>query len=131
DVVTGLHYRACSAPAAKTAASATAKPAGAAVTLDHGSARVFIRGILPAIPKLARLRAILENPGSDAPAGAIRFAQEGNPFFRKRNSSKTPFRFRELSRSPAERRRDRHHLIAKRHFVFQIAAIQRFGPDDR
>src|SRR5262249_56753181 len=49
---------------------------------------------------------------------------------RTRNSSKAPFCSRDLSRSPADRRPDRHHLISEWHFVFQIAAIQRFGPND-
>ena len=65
------------------------------------------------------------------PRSAIGFAQESDAFFRERNPTVTPFGLSDFGRRAVERRSDGHYTIAKRNFVLQIAAVERFGPDHR
>ena len=120
DVVAGLHDRAATAPAAP-----------AAVAARHRVAGILVRGILPAIPQLARLGARLEDPRPHVARRAIRFTQQRDAFFGERDPAEPPLRLRELGRLLRERRRHCDDLVAERNLFFEIAAVERFGPDDR
>src|SRR5204863_4435995 len=54
----------------------------------------------------------------------------GDSFFGKRDSSISPFCLRGFGRRVEKRRCQRHDFVAERHFVFHIAAVERFGPED-
>jgi len=61
---------------------------------------------------------------------AVALIEQRDASVREGHARESPFGFRDLGRRRGERCGERHHFVAERHFVFQVAAVQRFDPHD-
>src|SRR6185503_1440317 len=110
-------------------APATAAAAAGAAARDRRAGIVVGRILLP-IPELAWLRAGFQQPGARAARAAIVFRHERESLVGERHATEAPLGLGELVRLRGERRVERHHLVAERHLILQVAAVERLDPDD-
>src|SRR6266567_3557652 len=73
----------------------------------------------------------LENPSSSVARLTIRFGEQRDALFSVRKTAEAPLGFHNLNGRARKWRREGKDLVAERHFVFQITAVECLRPRDR
>ena len=103
----------------------------AGVATRHRRAGIVVSSVDLAVPHLPRRGAGLEDPAARAARGAVVLGEQRQAGVGVVDAAVAPFSLGDFDRLAAERRGERDHLVAERHLVLQIAAVERFRPEHR